>query len=74
MREESIFAGALELDSSAERAAFLDKACAGDADLRIRIEALLRADQLSGDLLDAPAGPVSSKTHFQAPNTATETG
>jgi serine/threonine protein kinase/tetratricopeptide (TPR) repeat protein len=63
MREESIFAGALELLSPAERAEFLDKACAGDSDLRMRVEALLRADQQSGDLLDPPDGPLIPKIH-----------
>ena len=38
-----------------ERDAFLDAACAGDQDLRSRIEALLRADQQAGTFLDTPA-------------------
>ncbi len=36
-----IFADARELESSAERAAFLDKACAGDARLREEVQELL---------------------------------
>ena len=34
---------AVEHRSPDERAAFLDEACAGDADLRAQVEALLRA-------------------------------
>ena len=37
------------------RAAFLDEACAGDADLRAEIEALLEADREAGSFLSAPA-------------------
>jgi serine/threonine protein kinase/tetratricopeptide (TPR) repeat protein len=52
--EESIFAQALELESGPKRQAFLDRACSCDATLRAEVEALLRADQLDGDLLDLP--------------------
>jgi eukaryotic-like serine/threonine-protein kinase len=61
MREESIFAGALEISTELERAEFLNKACAGDDELRRRVEALLRADRESGDLLDASAGGLAAK-------------
>ncbi len=37
--EESIFAQALEIESAAERAAFLDQACGDDAALRAAVEA-----------------------------------
>jgi serine/threonine protein kinase/tetratricopeptide (TPR) repeat protein len=52
--EESLFAQALELKSAAERAAFLDRACADNPALRAEVEALLRAHEWSGDLLDLP--------------------
>ena len=52
--EESIFAQALEITSAAERAAFLDRACGHDQALRAEVEALLRAQERSGDLLDLP--------------------
>ena len=52
--EESIFAQALEIQSAAERAAFLDRACGDNPALRAEVEALLRASQRSGDLLDLP--------------------
>src|SRR5262249_14549085 len=40
-RAESLFTAAVALASPAERAAFLDRECAGDAALRDRVEALL---------------------------------
>ena len=52
--EESIFAQALEIASAAERAAFLDRACGDNQALRAEVEALLRAHERSGDLLDLP--------------------
>jgi tetratricopeptide (TPR) repeat protein len=52
--EESIFAQALEIASAAERAAFLDRACGNNQALRGEVEALLRAHEQSGDLLDLP--------------------
>jgi serine/threonine protein kinase len=52
--EESLFAQALELRTAADRAAFLDRACADNPALRAEVEALLRAHERSGDLLDLP--------------------
>jgi serine/threonine protein kinase/tetratricopeptide (TPR) repeat protein len=49
--QESIFAGAVELPA-ADRAVFLDRACAGNQALRAEVEQLLRAHDRSGDLLD----------------------
>src|SRR5262249_37431138 len=43
--EETLFAAALEKPTPAERAAFLDEACAGDAALRRRVEALLASHE-----------------------------
>src|SRR5438876_10329206 len=54
MNEEAIFAAALEAGSHAEQAAFLAKACAGDADLRQRVEALLDAHDNPDSFLAAP--------------------
>ena len=65
MSEESIFVAALEKATPVERAAYLEGACAGDPELRRRVEALLRAHEQSGDLLDAPPvhGPGPSTLH-----------
>jgi hypothetical protein len=38
----------------AERGAFLDRACAGDAELRRKVEALLHAYERLGDFLETP--------------------
>jgi len=45
--EEEIFAAAAALPTEA-RTAYLDKACAGQPDLRARIEALLRSHEVTG--------------------------
>ncbi len=52
--QESIFLQALEISSAAERAAFLERACGGDASLLAEVQALLRAHGQAGDLLDLP--------------------
>ena len=53
--EETIFGHALDLPV-AERNAYLTQACAGDAALRVRVEALLQAHDDAGSLLDASPG------------------
>jgi serine/threonine protein kinase len=47
----SVLGEAVEYSSPEERAAFLDKACAGDAERRKRVEELLRAHQAAGNFL-----------------------
>jgi len=70
---EEIYYQALERKSQEERTAFLDEACAGDADLRGNVEALLRSNDKAGNFLEAPpvdcevtldAGPI-----FEGPGT-----
>ena len=46
-----LFAEALERTDPAERAAYLDEACAGNAALRRQVEALLAADAGAGRFL-----------------------
>ena len=48
MNEETIFAAALEKKTATERQAFLDEACAGNADLRSAVNGLLLADAAAG--------------------------
>src|SRR5262249_37327235 len=55
MTEQSIFTAALEKSGSAERTAFLDEVCGGDAVLRRRVEALLHSHAGAGDFLRTPA-------------------
>ena len=60
-RDELIFEAALKLPP-AERAGYLDQACAGDAELRQRVEALLRAHEQAGHFLTEPAPPPPGAT------------
>src|SRR4029077_16925360 len=50
-----VFAEALDRPL-AERKAFLDEACAGDAELRTAVERLLLADEQSDTFLEQPVG------------------
>jgi WD40 repeat protein len=54
-RVESVFAAALGSKSPEAQAAYLDEACAGNADLRARVDALLSAHREAGSFLAAPA-------------------
>ncbi len=51
--EVAIFNGALEL-AGAERAAYLDQACAGNMALREKVEALLKASEQAENFLEVP--------------------
>jgi serine/threonine protein kinase/WD40 repeat protein len=55
MRERSVFLAALEIGDPVERAAYLDRACAADPDLRRGVEELLAAHGRSGSFLARPA-------------------
>src|SRR6516164_7904976 len=52
---EAVFFAALEKKDAGERAAYLDKACNGDPDLRRCVEKLLAAQPRVGEFLQAPA-------------------
>jgi serine/threonine protein kinase/tetratricopeptide (TPR) repeat protein len=54
LAQESIFLYALECESAAERAAYLDRVCADKPELRAEVESLLCAHERSGDILDLP--------------------
>ena len=54
-RIKEIFLGAADLPDAAARAAFLDRACGGDAGLRERVTALLASHDPDSTFLDAPA-------------------
>ncbi|HEY1376211.1 MAG TPA: hypothetical protein VGF55_05425, partial [Gemmataceae bacterium] len=65
MTEGELFIAALPIGDLAERAAYLDRACAGDPALRQRVDALLAAFDRAGTFLQhpaasaaGPAGPV----------------
>jgi len=53
LNDDDIFGEALDLPPAA-RAAFLDRACAGDTTRRARLEALLSAHDSAGDFLETP--------------------
>lgn len=54
MNEREIFVAALAKPSPAERAAFLDQTCGGDAGLRSQVEALLHEHEQLGSFLEPP--------------------
>ena len=56
---DGIFAQALEREPT-ERAAFLAKACGGDAELRAQVESLLSAHQAAGSFIDGSASDVAA--------------
>src|SRR5262245_12906932 len=51
---EALFFAALEMGTAAERAAYLDSACASDGELRRLVEKLLAAHPRVGDFLKTP--------------------
>jgi serine/threonine protein kinase len=63
MSEEPLFHEA-RAKPAAERAAFLDAACAGQPEVRAAVEALLAAHEASADVLDRPARSAST-TDYQ---------
>jgi serine/threonine protein kinase/Tfp pilus assembly protein PilF len=56
-REEAIFDGALQLPPG-QRAAYIEAACAGQPELRRRVQVLLEANEKAGGFLE-PAAPVA---------------
>jgi hypothetical protein len=55
MTERPIFIAALDISEPAQRTAYLDQACGGDAGLRRRVETLLAAHERVGEFLGVPA-------------------
>ena len=54
--DETIFAAALQWETPAQRAAYLEEACAGQPALRARVEALLQASDAAQTFLERPVG------------------
>src|SRR5579884_1272405 len=71
MNEESIFIEALQKEAPAERAVFLDQACAGNAELRHSVELLLRAHEKAGAFLQSlpNTGTIRDATVQERPGT-----
>jgi serine/threonine protein kinase len=59
-RVKEVFLGAVEKADLAERADYLDAACAGDAALLQQVEALLQKHEQAGSFLRPPAVPQST--------------
>lgn len=68
---ESVFHEALTKSDAAEQAAYLESACAGNADLRLRVEALLDAHAERGGFLGGTSG---ATTGFYGPLNASPAG
>src|SRR5262245_5098022 len=67
-RTESVFAAVVALAAPDERAAFLDHACADDPPWRARVEALVRAHDRAGHLLDHPPAAPAQRTGAYVPS------
>jgi serine/threonine protein kinase/tetratricopeptide (TPR) repeat protein len=65
-RAKDIFLEAVEIGPPNERAAFLEQVCAGDAGLRHRVEALLKAHERPESLLDRAAAVIQPGTLMYA--------
>jgi serine/threonine-protein kinase len=57
VRAKSLFLAAVDLADPAERAAYLGRECGTDAELRGRVEALLRAHETTGESNDTSTEP-----------------
>ena len=74
MNERDLFIAALQLADDAERRAYLNKACAGDADLRRRVEVLLAAFGQAGSFLQPPAPEPNPTTDRPPEHAGTQIG
>jgi serine/threonine protein kinase len=71
MNEETIFATALE-KSPDERRRFLEEACAGNAELRASVEALLAASDGAGQFLEKPPADLAPTLNISSDGTHDE--
>ncbi len=75
MTERTVFLEALEIADPAQRGAYLDRACGGDADLRRKVQSLLDAHERPGDFLDCPAvAPAGTGAYTPDPGDAPARG
>ncbi len=65
MSERDIFLALLDLTVPAERARYLDEACAGDPELRAKVERLIHSHEAAGSFLDLSVDPTRQ---FVAPD------
>src|SRR5262245_14815672 len=64
MNERDVFMGALEKADGAERIAFVDQACRGDALLCQRVQVLLRTHEQAGSFLDSPSPEIRASVEL----------
>src|SRR3989442_1907058 len=72
MSERDLFIAALKITDPAERSAWLDRECSGDAALRQRVDVLLHAFNKAGSLLETPivaVGPTIDEPIREGPGT-----
>jgi tetratricopeptide (TPR) repeat protein len=73
--ERDLFLQVLDIESADQRTRFLDKACAGNPELRARVDALLQAHGAAGSFLeDAPDTPPQLETHSAGSTTVAAEG
>jgi eukaryotic-like serine/threonine-protein kinase len=70
MSEHDLFIAAVQMTDPTARAAYLDKACAGDTTLRQRVEVLLRAYDSASSFLDQPDNPGGTGLFVPNPDAA----
>ena len=63
---ESILAAAVEMGSEAERQQFVDQACAGDAELKRRVDELIENHFRAGRFLESPAPSSSPRSRSRS--------
>jgi len=66
MTERELFLQALEIKEPAERAAFVEHACADKPDLRRHVNQLLKAHEFAGQFLDQPHPVAAAGEHTGA--------
>ncbi len=64
-RDVAVFTEVLQLPAG-DRAAYLERACGSDGDLRQRVEALLEAHDQGGDFLVSPTQKISLQARLEA--------
>jgi serine/threonine protein kinase len=74
MDEEAVFAAVLEIEDADRRAAYLDVACGGNAELRRKFEELLASHDRAGGFLDKAAAAWQARLPDYAPPLPEEPG
>lgn len=72
MHERDLFIAAVEIDDEIARRRYLDSACAGDAELRARVDQLLSRAAGAGDFLEEPAVDLCSDMDAEIPKELNE--